>query len=317
MKGPSGRKTFRVSTSDLDRWIEQLYERKQLNEKEVRVLTKKAKQILQKESNVHQVTCPITVCGDIHGQFYDLLELFRIGGKPPDNNYLFMGDYVDRGLYSVEVVTLLTALKVRHKDKVHLLRGNHESRQVTQIYGFYDECLRKYGNANVWKSFTELFDFLPVTGLIENKIFCMHGGLSPLLKTLDEVRSLTRTVEVPTDGPLCDLLWSDPEDTMGFTASPRGAGYIFGQDESMKFCRTNGLVLISRAHQLVQEGYRYTHNNKVVTVFSAPNYTYRSGNLAAVMDVDDSMRQSYIQFDAAPRETEQVPTSLTRSDYFS
>lgn len=123
------------------------------------------------ESNVQPVRTPVTVCGDIHGQFHDLMELFKIGGNCPDTNYLFMGDYVDRGYYSVETATLLVALKVRFKDRVTILRGNHESRQITQVYGFYDECLRKYGNANVWKYFTDLFDFLPLTALVENQVY--------------------------------------------------------------------------------------------------------------------------------------------------
>ena len=114
--------------------------------------------------------CPVTVCGDVHGQFHDLMELFKIGGNSPDTNYLFMGDYVDRGYYSVETVTLLVALKVRFKDRITILRGNHESRQITQVYGFYDECLRKYGNANVWKFFTDLFDYLPLTALVDSQV---------------------------------------------------------------------------------------------------------------------------------------------------
>jgi serine/threonine-protein phosphatase 2A catalytic subunit len=116
---------------------------------------------------VQEVRAPVTVCGDIHGQFWDLKELFRIGGTLPNTNYLFMGDYVDRGHYSVETVTFLILLKVRYKDRITILRGNHENRQITQTYGFYDECLRKYGNANVWKLMTSLFDYLPLTALVE------------------------------------------------------------------------------------------------------------------------------------------------------
>lgn len=179
------------------------------------------------------------------------MELFKIGGKPPDTNYLFMGDYVDRGYYSVETVTLLLALKVRYKDRLTILRGNHESRQITQVYGFYDECLRKYGNANVWKYLTDLFDFLPLTAVVENQIFCLHGGLSPTLETLDDVRKLDRVQEVPHEGPMCDLLWSDPEDRQGWGMSPRGAGYTFGMDVSTQFIEKNGLKTIARAHQLV------------------------------------------------------------------
>jgi serine/threonine-protein phosphatase 2A catalytic subunit len=137
-------------------------------EKKVRELCNKAKEILSKEENVQPVKAPVTICGDIHGQFHDLKELFRLGGKIPDTNYLFMGDYVDRGHYSVETVSLLIALKVRYPNRITILRGNHESRQVTQVYGFYDECLRKYGNSNVWKCFTELFDYLPLTAVVQD-----------------------------------------------------------------------------------------------------------------------------------------------------
>ena len=144
------------------------------------------------------------------------MELFKIGGRSPDTNYLFMGDYVDRGYYSVETVTLLVCLKVRFKDRITILRGNHESRQITQVYGFYDECLRKYGNANVWKYLTDLFDYLPLTAVVENQIFCLHGGLSPSLDTLDMIRDIDRVIEVPHEGPMCDLLWSDPDDRTGW-----------------------------------------------------------------------------------------------------
>uniref|UniRef100_A0A6I8N9V4 Serine/threonine-protein phosphatase n=1 Tax=Ornithorhynchus anatinus TaxID=9258 RepID=A0A6I8N9V4_ORNAN len=275
----------------------------------------KAKEILTKESNVQEVRCPVTVCGDVHGQFHDLMELFRIGGKSPDTNYLFMGDYVDRGYYSVETVTLLVALKVRYRERITILRGNHESRQITQVYGFYDECLRKYGNANVWKYFTDLFDYLPLTALVDGQIFCLHGGLSPSIDTLDHIRALDRLQEVPHEGPMCDLLWSDPDDRGGWGISPRGAGYTFGQDISETFNHANGLTLVSRAHQLVMEGYNWCHDRNVVTIFSAPNYCYRCGNQAAIMELDDTLKYSFLQFDPAPRRGEPHVTRRT-PDYF-
>jgi len=211
-----------------DELISKLLKCTPLTEGEVKSLCNKGKEILVKEINVQPVRAPVTICGDIHGQFHDLRELFRLGGKLPDTNYLFMGDYVDRGHYSVETVTLLIALKVRYPDRITILRGNHESRQITQVYGFYDECLRKYGNANVWKLLTELFDYLPLTAVVNDQIFCLHGGLSPSIDTLDQIKQLDRVQEVPHEGPICDLLWSDPDDRMGWGISPRGAGYSFG-----------------------------------------------------------------------------------------
>lgn len=299
----------------LDRQIELLSEGKPLPENEVKALCDKAREIFNDEDNVQPVRCPVTVCGDIHGQFHDLIELFRIGGKLPDTNYLFMGDYVDRGYYSVECVTLLIALKVRFRERLTLTRGNHESRQITQVYGFYDECLRKYGNVNVWKYYTDLFDLLPLAAIIEGQIFCLHGGLSPSLETLDLIRQLDRKQEVPHEGPMCDLLWSDPDERMGWGVSPRGAGYTFGQDISEQYNHTNNLTLVCRAHQLVMEGYNWCHNRNVVTVFSAPNYCYRCGNQATIMEIDEKLKYTYLQFDPAPRRGEPHVTKRT-PDYF-
>uniref|UniRef100_A0A6U0UPA8 Serine/threonine-protein phosphatase n=1 Tax=Pinguiococcus pyrenoidosus TaxID=172671 RepID=A0A6U0UPA8_9STRA len=165
-----------LTISSLDSQIERLKRCEYLKEAEVKDLCQRAREILIDESNVQRVDAPVTICGDIHGQFYDLLELFRIAGEPPRTNYLFLGDYVDRGYYSLECVTLVVLLKTRYKDRITLIRGNHESRQITQVYGFYDECLRKYGNANVWKYFTDLFDCLPLAASIEDRIFCPHAG---------------------------------------------------------------------------------------------------------------------------------------------
>jgi serine/threonine-protein phosphatase 2A catalytic subunit len=299
----------------LDNQITQLMDCKPLPENEIKVLCEKAKEILANESSVQPVKCPVTVCGDIHGQFHDLMELFRIGGYLPDTNYLFMGDYVDRGYYSVESVTLLVCLKVRFKDRITLTRGNHESRQITQVYGFYDECMRKYGSAAVWKYFTDLFDYLPLTALVENKIFCLHGGLSPSLDTLDHIRQLDRIQEVPHEGAMCDLLWSDPDDRGGWGISPRGAGFTFGQDISVQFNHNNGLNLIARAHQLVMEGYNWCHERNVVTVFSAPNYCYRCGNQAGIVELDEHLNQCFLQFDPAPRRGEPHIAKRT-PDYF-
>ncbi|CAE6952534.1 PP2A4 [Symbiodinium sp. KB8] len=284
---------------------------KHLSEENVRKLTDRAREVFVAEPNVQPVRAPVTLVGDLHGQFYDLLELFRIGGKPPHTNYLFMGDYVDRGYYSVETVTLVVALKVRYPSRVTVLRGNHESRQITQVYGFYDECLRKYGSVSVWKMFTDLFDYMPLSALVEGVIFCPHGGLSPSIDSLDAVKALDRVQEVPHEGPMCDLLWSDPDDRHGWAVSPRGAGYTFGRDVSEQFNHSNRLRLIARAHQLVMEGYNWAHAQNVVTIFSAPNYCYRCGNKAAILELDDALTYKFQQYDFAPREGEMTVTRRT------
>ncbi|CAM0141587.1 phosphoprotein phosphatase PP4 catalytic subunit [Umbelopsis sp. WA50703] len=288
-----------MGSSDLDRQIEQLRQCEIITENEVKILCQKAREILAEESNVQKIDAPVTICGDIHGQFYDLKELFKVGGECPDTNYLFMGDFVDRGFYSVETFLLLLALKVRYPDRITLIRGNHESRQITQVYGFYDECLRKYGSVNVWRYCCEVFDHLALSAIIDNKIFCVHGGLSPSINTIDQIRTIDRKVEVPHDGAMCDLLWSDPDDIEGWGLSPRGAGYLFGGDVVQSFLHNNDLNLIARAHQLVMEGYKLLFNDTIVTVWSAPNYCYRCGNVAAILELNDKLESNYKIFEAA------------------
>jgi len=247
-----------------------------------------------------------------------LKELFRTGGTCPTTNYLFLGDYVDRGYYCIETFLLLLALKVRFPDRITLLRGNHESRQVTTVYGFYDECLRKYETEEVWKYCTDLFDYLTLSAVIEGKIFCVHGGLSPSIQNLDQILNINRRIEVPVEGPMCDLLWSDPDDNVefGFSASVRGAGHLFGKGTVEEWNRVNGLTLIARAHQLVMEGYKYMFDEKLVTVWSAPNYCYRCGNEASIMEVDDNMNVTFKKFGEAPLELRGSQAKTPQTDYF-
>ncbi|KAF2069783.1 hypothetical protein CYY_008906 [Polysphondylium violaceum] len=305
-----------TSTSDLDRQIEQLKRCEIIKESEVRALCSKAREILLEEGNVQRVDSPVTICGDIHGQFYDLKELFKVGGDCPQTNYLFMGDFVDRGFYSVETFLLLLALKVRYPDRITLIRGNHESRQITQVYGFYEECVRKYGSVTVWRYCTEIFDYLSLSALVDGKIFCVHGGLSPSINTLDQIRAIDRKQEVPHEGPMCDLMWSDPEDLQGWNSSPRGAGFLFGEDIVQKFNHDNNLDFICRAHQLVMEGYKYMFNETLVTVWSAPNYCYRCGNVAAILQLDENLNKNFAIFDAAPQESRGAPAKKPAPEYF-
>jgi serine/threonine-protein phosphatase 6 catalytic subunit len=286
---------------DLEKWIAKVRRCEHLEETELKQLCDMVKEILMEESNVQPVNSPVTVCGDIHGQFYDLVELFRKGGEIPKTSYVFMGDFVDRGHHSVETLQLLLCYKARYPQSITLLRGNHECRQVTQVYGFYDECFRKYGSANAWKYCTEVFDYLTLACVIDGSILCVHGGLSPVISTLDQIRLLERNQEIPHEGPFCDLMWSDPEDIETWGVSQRGAGWLFGSKVTSQFNHVNGLELICRAHQLVQEGYKYMFPEKnLITVWSAPNYCYRCGNVASILAFDDHLDREVCLFKNVP-----------------
>ena len=295
-----------------DKWLEDLKELKCLPEKDLKLLCEKAKEIFIEESNVQNVSAPVIICGDIHGQIYDLLELFKKGGDIPSSRYIFMGDYVDRGYNGVEVLELLLALKVKYPEHITLLRGNHESRQICFAYGFYEEITRKYGNANAWEYFTDLFDYLPLAALVEGKIFCVHGGLSPYISTVDQIRLINRKMEIPREGVFCDLMWSDPDDIETWIISCRGAGWIYGWKVVDEFTHINGLELICRAHQLVMEGFKYWFEKKnLCTVWSAPNYCYRCGNKASILKISQDLSRTIDYFDfSAKSTTSQPPKSL-------
>lgn len=206
---------------------------------------------------------------------------------------------------------------MRYPDRITLIRGNHESRQITQIYGFYDECLRKYGSPNVWRYCCELFDYLSLAAIIDDRIFAVHGGLSPLISTVDQVRLIDRKKEVPHEGPMSDMLWSDPEEINGWGLSPRGAGYLFGGDVVEQFLATNQLTMIARAHQLVMEGYKMMFDDTLVTVWSAPNYCYRCGNVASIMHLGEDLKPTFSLFDAAARQGDSCfPSKRVIHEYF-
>ena len=286
---------------DLDAILADLVEFKLPSESDIKELCRLVIEILTEESNVVWIPAPATICGDIHGQFEDLLELFRIGGDCPEINYVFLGDYVDRGHKSVETFLYLMALKAKYPERVTLIRGNHESRQITMVYGFYEECNRKFGGLNVWRLCTDVFDYLTLSAIIDDKIFCVHGGISPKASTLDDIRLIDRKQEVPHDGPMCDLMWSDPEESIqGWNASPRGAGYLFGANAVKEFLIRNNLQYIVRAHQLVMEGYKMHFNEKLITIWSAPNYYYRCGNIAAILELDENLQKIFKIFEYSP-----------------
>ncbi|KAG5552769.1 serine/threonine-protein phosphatase PP1-like isoform X2 [Rhododendron vialii] len=284
----------------LDGMIERLLEggkirgkKIQLAEPEIRLLCTTAKDVFLSQPNLLELEAPINVCGDIHGQYPDLLRLFEYGGFPPHSNYLFLGDYVDRGKQSIETISLLLAYKIKYPDNFFLLRGNHECASINRIYGFYDECKRRF-SVRLWRIFTDCFNCLPVAAVIDEKILCMHGGLSPELESLDQVRAVERPVDVPDQGLLCDLLWADPDrDVKGWGENDRGVSFTFGADKVVEFLKKHDLDLICRAHQVVEDGYEFFADRQLVTIFSAPNYCGEFNNAGALMNVDASLLCSF------------------------
>ena len=308
----------RMEPQELEKHIKTVLEGKTLKAREIKSLCHMAKAIFAKEENVTRISAPCTIVGDIHGQFFDLLELFSIGGDIPDANYVFMGDFVDRGFHSVECITLLLLFKVRYPRRICLIRGNHESRQITQVYGFYDECMNKYGSANVWRLFTEVFDHLPLAVLISGEILCLHAGLSPHIETLDDLNAINRFMEIPHEGPMCDMLWSDPDENVErWGLSPRGAGYLFGRQVAEDFMARNGLSLITRSHQLVMEGYKTMFDEKLITVWSAPNYCYRCQNVASILEIDEHLNREFKIFEAVPQERDSTGMQMSSMPYFA
>lgn len=247
------------------------------------LLISEAWDILVSEPNVLHLPSPLNVVGDVHGHFYDVLNMLSLMEDPVDRPYLFLGDYVDRGYNSMELVVLLLAYKTLHRDRMHLLRGNHETRMLSSVYGFKEECMRKYDLTVYWR-ICELFQVLPVAAVVDQKYFCIHGGLMPGL-SVDFIMRCDRAGET-TD--LHDLLWSDPDEGSGFRKNPRGAGYLFGEDVLDRFLGEHGFSCVVRSHQLVNSGYKSHFNGKLYTVWGAPNYCYSSGNIACVMTIDEN-----------------------------
>ena len=260
-----------------------------LTEEEIKFLIDGSLQIIKNQKMLVELEAPLHVCGDIHGQYYDLLRIFDNCGYPGDYSYLFLGDYVDRGKQSLETVCLLMCYKIKFPNKVTLLRGNHESSVTNRIYGFYDECKRRY-NIRLWRSFTELFNYLPVAALIDEKILCMHGGLSPELKNMQSIENIPRPTEIPDNGLLCDLLWADPDkDATDFDENDRGVSVIFGEKVVEDFNKKNDLDLIIRAHQVVDDGYEFFAKRQLITIFSAPNYCGEFDNSAGILIIDEAL----------------------------
>lgn len=285
---------FLKSYMDLDKLLSELHDRQLPSEVDIFNICNLMIDILISEPNLIQISSPVTICGDIHGQYNDLLHMFEVSGHYDQCNYLFLGDYVDRGYYSLETILYLFLIKIRYPQRITLLRGNHESPEINTVYGFYEECVKK-STAQVWSKINKVFKHLPLAAIIDNSIFCVHGGISPNIQSIDEIKYINKEYNIY--GMASDLLWSDPsEDVSLWGKSSRGMGYVYGMEAVNNFNLINKTSLICRSHQLVMDGYKYMFDKKLVTIWSAPNYCFRCNNLAAVLKVDGNERQ-FITYD--------------------
>ncbi|KAK2195117.1 bifunctional Serine-threonine-specific protein phosphatase-bis(5-nucleosyl)-tetraphosphatase/Metallo-dependent phosphatase-like/Calcineurin-like phosphoesterase domain [Babesia duncani] len=290
-------------------------------------IIRRARIILENEPNVLHLQEPLNVVGDIHGQFYDLLKILNLGNCPSTHAYLFLGDYVDRGSFGVEVVLLLYAIKINYPETFNLIRGNHESRQLTSFFNFKTECKVKF-DLEVYEEFLSSFHALPIAAIVNNRYLLVHGGISPNFKRLQQLDNINRKQDPPSEGLLCDILWADPY-TDTNESNPCGTinrlklfkstekvtkyapnklrccSWTFGIDATRKFLKENGLLCIIRAHEAQFEGYKMHYNDletgfpKVITIFSAPNYCDIYKNKAAILHLNNST-MSIHQFASSP-----------------
>ncbi|KAK6745393.1 hypothetical protein RB195_011865 [Necator americanus] len=265
-----------------------------VKESELMNLCTVARQAFLSQASLIDLEPPLKICGDIHGQYADLLRLLDRSGFPPFVNYLFLGDYVDRGQQNLECIALLFCYKIKYPGNFFVLRGNHECSPINRVYGFFEECNRRYQSTRLWLQFQDAFAALPFTALVSGKILCMHGGLSPKLKSMEQLRRITRPIDPPNPSLHIDLLWSDPDNyTKGWASNTRGVSYVFGPDVVFEMNHILDIELVARAHQVVQDGYEFFANRKLVTIFSAPHYCGQFDNAAAVMNVDENLLCSF------------------------
>lgn len=288
--------------------LEELIQKIEKNEvlliKEFDIIFNKLKEILNKRENIAILKTPINICGCINAHFEELKDIFKICGDASNTQYLFLGDYINKGFNSLSVVLLLMVLLVKYPNNITLLRGNHDSRMMSNPYGFYDECIKKYSQQDegkyIFEKINELFDLFQLAAVIDNEIFCVHGGLSPKLKKIEEINSVDRKLEIPREGIITDLIWSDPsEEIVEYSPSPKGAGQLYGEKAVNDFIKeNNNISIIIRSHTLVMEGYEYQFNKKLLTIFSAPLYSGRIENVGAVLKLDEKHNYNFIKIDA-------------------
>ena len=278
-----------------------------LHKKYAVILIQRVRELLSSYKSLVRITVPsnleFNICGDVHGQYYDLLNIFELNGNPCENNpYLFNGDFVDRGSFSVEVILTLFAWKLCYPDSFHLTRGNHETRNMNKMYGFEGEVKHKY-DPETMELFSEAFCFLPLCAVLNNKAMVVHGGLfNQDGVTLADIENIDRIREPPDAGIMCDILWADPIKMNGRHPSKRGVGLCFGPDIAHRFLDENGLDVLVRSHEVKDNGYEEEASGRVITIFSAPNYCDQMNNKGAILKFRGSnMQRRFITFNAVVR----------------
>ncbi|KAI0147660.1 Serine/threonine-protein phosphatase PP1 [Xylariaceae sp. FL1272] len=269
----------------------------QLSEEVIRYLCTKAKDLLLSQPSLLELQAPITIVGDLRGYHDSLLRTFEINKPPPENKFLFLGGYTQLTRQGIEVMCLCLAYKIKYPDTFFLLRGNRECGPVTRIRGLYDECKNRY-TVSLWKAFGQVFDVLPLAAVIDDRVFCVHGGLSPELESMEQIRGIERPVHVPDHGLVCDLLWSDPHKSdSGWSGNDRGVSVTFGADIVQDFLKKHNLDLIVRGHQVVKDGYEFWAEGKLVTLCGTPDFS-DDGNAAAIMSIDERHQYTFNVFEA-------------------
>uniref|UniRef100_A0A0K0E7G1 Serine/threonine-protein phosphatase n=1 Tax=Strongyloides stercoralis TaxID=6248 RepID=A0A0K0E7G1_STRER len=267
------------------------------SEKEILEIVYRARETFWIQPILVEVSTDVSIVGDIHGQFEDLLAIFHYNGYPPDTRYIFLGDYVDRGPFQLEVIILLFCFKILYPDDITLLRGNHESRLLNMQYGFFTECKNRY-SPHLWEVFQTAFSNMPFCALIEKKILCMHGGISEELINFSQFEEIERPCDIPDIGLMADLTWADPSEKIDYyDESPRGASRIFGKAALDRFLATNNIQMIVRAHQVVDEGFEFFSDKKLVTIFSAPHYIGQCINKSAIMKFSKDLKYTFVLFE--------------------
>lgn len=269
-------------------------------EQEMEQICLEATKVFTALPNVLEISSPVNIFGNIAAQFSDLTRaVTQVAKNPEQGTLLFLGNYVNRSTESLACISYLFLRVLIEPERVYLLRGNHEAKEITKVYGLYEETMTHYGNENVWNYLCSAFNHLPLAAVINKKVFAVHGGLSPDLGTIEELNQVERRQAVAHQGLITDLLWSDPADQDGYNKSPRGAGCIFGQAQTEEFLSKNGLDYIIRSHQLPQNelGYIKDHGDKCITVWNATHYCGKMNNKSSVGYIGEDQELELLVFE--------------------